>query len=136
MALLYEKETYHIIGACMNVNKALGSGFLESVYQEAVEKELKRLQIPYMRHKKLQLVFNGEFLDKFFVADLVCYNVLLVELKAAKYLTKSDSDQTINYLKSTHLCVGLLVNFGESSLKWKRFIHNPKLVIAPPCNPI
>ena len=131
MALLYENETYNIIGACINVHKVLGAGFLESVYQEALEKELKRLQIPYTRHKKLQIVFNGEFLDKFFVADLVCHNVIIVELKAAKYLTKSDSDQTINYLKSTNLCVGLLVNFGEPSLKWKRFIHNSTISLEP-----
>jgi len=101
MSLLYEQETYKIIGACMNVYKALGCGFLESVYQEAVEKELIRLHIPYIRHKKLQIVFNGEFLNKFFVADLVGYNVIIVELKATKYLSKSDSDQTINYLKIT-----------------------------------
>jgi len=131
MALLYEKETYNIIGACINVHKALGPGFLESVYQEALEKELKRLLIPYIRHKKLQIVFNGEFLDKFFVADLGCYNVIIVELKAAAYLTKIDSDQTINYLKSTNLCIGLLINFGERSLKWKRYIHSPNIIIEP-----
>lgn len=131
MALLYETETYKIIGACMNVHKALGPGFLESVYQEALEKELKRLQIPYLRHKRLQILFNGEFLNKFFVADLVCYDVLIVELKAASFLTKIDTDQTISYLKSTNLCVGLLVNFGEPSLKWKRFIRTPY-----PSNPL
>lgn len=131
MALLYEAETYKINGACMNVHKALGPGFLESVYQEALEKELKRLLIPLIRHKKLQIVFNCEFLDKFFVADLVCYDVIIVELKAACYLTKIDSDQTINYLKSTHLNVGLLVNFGEPSLKWKRFIRSQNIAKAP-----
>lgn len=131
MALLYEQETYQIIGACLNVHKALGPGFLESVYQEALEKELKRLQIPYIRHKKLQIVFNGEFLNKFFVADLVCYDVIIVELKAASFLTKIDSDQTINYLKSTNLCIGLLVNFGERSLKWKRFINSSKMIKTP-----
>ena len=124
MALLYENETYKIIGACMNVHKALGPGFLESVYQEALEKEFIRLNIPYIRHKKLQIVFNGEFLNKFFVADLVCFEVIIVELKASTYLSKIDSDQTINYLKTTDLCVGLLVNFGEPSLKWKRFINS------------
>lgn len=131
MALLYEDETYKIIGACMNVHKALGPGFLESVYQEALENELIRLNIPYVRHKKLQIIFNGKFLNKFFVADLVCFNVIIVELKASTYLTKIDADQTINYLKSTDLCVGLLVNFGEARLKWKRFIHSRHLSKAP-----
>ncbi|MGE5428758.1 MAG: GxxExxY protein [Methylococcaceae bacterium] len=130
MALLYEDETYKIIGACINVHKALGPGFLESVYQEALEKELIRLKIPYIRHKKLQIVFNGEFLNKFFVADLVCFDVIIVELKASQYLSKIDLDQTINYLKSTNLCVGLLVNFGESSLRWKRFINSRNITEA------
>lgn len=131
MALLYEDETYKIIGACMNVHKALGPGFLESVYQEALEKEFIRLNIPYIRHKKLRIVFNGEFLNKFFVADLVCFDVIIVELKASTYLTKIDSDQTINYLNTTNLCVGLLVNFGEPSLKWKRFISSRNISKAP-----
>lgn len=131
MALLYEDETYKIIGACMNVHKALGPGFLESVYQKALEKELKRLNIPYVRHKKLQIIFNGEFLNKFFVADLVCFDVIIVELKAATYLTKIDTDQTINYLKSTNLCVRLLVNLGEPSLKWKRFICSRNISKTP-----
>lgn len=131
MALVYEDETYKIIGACMNVHKALGPGFLESVYQEALEKELIRLNIPYIRHKKLQIVFNGVFLNKFFIADLVCFEVIIVELKASPFLTKIDSNQTINYLKSTDLQVGLLVNFGESSLKWKRFISSRNISKAP-----
>lgn len=131
MALLYENETYQIIGACMNVHKALGPGFLESVYQEALEKELQRIQISYNRHKKLQIVFNGEFLSKFFVADLVCYDAIIVELKAASFLSKTDSDQIVNYLKSTNLCIGLLVNFGERSLKWKRFINSSNMIKAP-----
>jgi GxxExxY protein len=121
MALQFEQETYRIIGACINVHKALGCGFLESVYQEALEKEMNRLQIPFIRHKKLRILFNGAPLDKYFVADFVCYDVIVLEIKAATFLHKSNSDQVINYLKSTNLSVGLLVNLGESSLKWKRF---------------
>ena len=113
MALLFEQETYKIIGACINVHKALGNGFLESVYQEALEKEMK----------KLHILFDGVPLDKFFVADFVCYDAIILEIKAATFLHQSNSDQVINYLKVTGLEVGLLVNFGESSLKWKRFIN-------------
>ena len=123
MALQFEHETFKVIGACMNVHKALGNGFLESVYQEALEKELKKLQIPFVLHKKLQILFDGTPLDKFFVADFVCYNIIILEIKAASFLSQRDSDQVINYLKATGLEVGLLVNFGESSLKWKRFIN-------------
>ena len=123
MALQFEQETYKIIGACMNVHKALGNGFLESVYQEALEKELRKLQIPFVRHKKLTILFDGELLDKFFVADFACYDSIILEIKATTFLNQRDSDQVINYLKATCLEVGLLVNFGESSLKWKRFIN-------------
>lgn len=123
MALLLEKETYKIIGACINVHKAPGCGFLESVYQEALEKEMRKLQIPFIRHKRLNIIFDGMPLDKFFVADFVCYDSIILETNAVIFLHKSDSDQTINYLNATGLTVGLLVNFGESSLKWKRFIN-------------
>jgi len=123
MALQFEQETYKIIGSCINVHKALGNGFLESVYQEALEKELKKLQIPFIRHKKLHILFNGTPLDKFFVADFACYDTIILEIKAANFLHQSNFDQVVNYLKATGLEVGLLVNFGESSLKWKRFIN-------------
>lgn len=125
MSLKLESETYKIIGACINVHKALGRGFLESVYQEALEKEMRTLNIPFIRQKKLQISFNGELLSKFFVADFVCYDVIILEIKAATFLHHSNSDQVINYLKATELEVGLLINFGESSLKWKRFINTP-----------
>lgn len=125
MALLYEHETFKIIGACMYIHKALGCGFLESVYQEALEKEMQKLQIPFVRHKKLQIFFDGAPLDKFFVADFVCYNAIILEIKAATFLHQSNSDQVINYLKATNFSIGLLINFGESSLKWKRFINTP-----------
>jgi len=128
MALLLEQETYTIIGACINVHKALGNGFLESVYQEALEKEMLRLQISFIRHQKLRILFNGTPLDKYFVSDFVCYDSIILEIKAATFLHKSNSDQVINYLKSTNSSVGLLVNFGESSLKWKRFVNTPKSV--------
>jgi GxxExxY protein len=126
MALQFEQETYKIIGACINVHKALGCGFLESVYQEALEKEMSRLQIPFVRHQKLRILFNGVPLDKYFVADFVCYDNIILEIKTAIFMHQSNSDQVLNYLKSTDSSVGLLVNFGEPSLKWKRFIHTPQ----------
>ena len=123
MALQFEHESFKVIGACMNVHKALGNGFLESVYQEALEKEFKKLQIPVVRHQKLQILFDGAPLDKFFVADFDCYNIIILEIKATSFLSQKDSDQVINYFKATGLEIGLLINFGESSLKWKRFIN-------------
>ena len=123
MTLLFENETHRIIGACMQVHKQLGCGFLESVYQEALEKEFLKLNIPYSRHKHLHILFDGKPLDKSFVADFVCYDTIILEIKGATFLHQINSDQVINYLKATGLEVGLLVNFGESSLKWKRFIN-------------
>jgi len=123
MTLLFENETHRIIGACMQVHKQLGCGFLESVYQEALEKVFLKQNIPYFRHKQLHILFDGKPLDKSFVADFVCYDTIILEIKAAVFLHQSNSDQVINYLKATGLEVGLLVNFGESSLKWKRFIN-------------
>lgn len=127
MSLILESETYKIIGACINVHRVLGCGFLESVYQEALEKEFTKIGIPFIRHKKLHVCYNGEQLDKFFVADFLCYDAVVIEIKAANFLHKSNFDQVINYLNATGLKVGLLVNFGESSLKWKRFINTPIL---------
>jgi len=123
MALLFEQETHKIIGACMQVHQKLGCGFLESVYQEALGIEFQKQQIPYIQHQKLQILFDGNPLSKFFVADFVCYNTIILEIKAAVFLHPDNSKQVINYLKSTNFTVGILVNFGESSLKWKRFIN-------------
>ncbi len=126
MELLFEKETYSIIGACIHVHKVLGNGFLESVYQEALEKEMKKLMIPFERQKRLHILFDGEPLEKFFVADFVCYHSIILEIKSSDFINKESSNQVINYLKATALPVGLLVNFGGSSLRWKRFINTPK----------
>ncbi len=121
--LLYESETYKIIGACMTVHKALGAGFLESVYQEALEKEFTKHIVPFVRHQKLNIIFNNEKLKKYFVADFVCYKKIIVELKAVSFLRQDDEKQLLNYLKATSMEVGLLVNFGQKSLVWKRIIN-------------
>ncbi len=121
--LLYEDETYKIIGACMTVHKNLGNGFLESVYQEALEKELTKAEVPFERQKRLHVYYDGQKLDKYFVADFVCYNKIILEIKAVSFLAQSLKQQVINYLKSTELQLGFLVNFGEKSLTWKRFIN-------------
>ena len=125
--LLYEEETYKIIGACMKVHKVLGAGFLESVYQEALEKEFTKLDIPFIRHQKLSIIYNGQKLKKYFVADFVCYEKIIVELKATTFLRQDDEKQLLNYLKATSFEIGLLINFGQSSLTWKRLINTPSV---------
>lgn len=111
------------MGACMEVHKKLGCGFLESVYAEALELEFKKGNIPYEREKKLPVFYDDQPLHKFFKADFVCYNSIIVELKATKYLVNADSEQTLNNIKATKVKLGLLVNFGTPSLTSKRFVN-------------
>ena len=120
--LVHEEKTYAIIGACYEVHKHLGNGFLEAVYAEALTKELCTRKIQHEREKVLEIRYKDFILDKKYVADLICYDVIIVELKAISGLTPQNEAQLINYLKATGLKVGLLVNFGEKSLKYKRFV--------------
>ena len=118
----FQKETYEIIGACFEVHKVLGCGFLEGVYQEALEIEFKRRGIPYEREKELPIDYKGEVLKKKYNADFVCYNEIIVELKALSELREDHMAQVLNYLKATKFELGLIFNFGERSLKYKRVI--------------
>ncbi|ETN95801.1 GxxExxY protein [Zhouia amylolytica] len=125
--LLFEDETYKIIGCCMSVHKELGPGFLESVYHEALGKEFYDNEVHFRTKDKLELYYKGEPMNKFFIADFVCYDKIILEIKASNFIHQSNEAQVINYLKSTNKVLGLLVNFGETSLKWKRFINtNPR----------
>lgn len=119
---IYWKECYEIIGACIEVHKELGCGFLESVYQEALEIEFRRRNIPYEREKELSIIYKGEPLKKKFYTDFVCYDKIIVETKACRELIEEHMSQTLNYLNATRHQVGLLFNFGERSLKYKRLI--------------
>ena len=110
--LLYKEECYEIQGAIFEVYKEIGAGFLESVYQECLEKELSRRAIPFQRQAEIGLAYKGESLQQYFVADLICFGSILVELKASKSLEPIHRAQVINYLKATGLRLGLLVNFG------------------------
>ena len=121
--ILFKHECYLIIGACMEVHKNLGSGFLESDYAEALEIEFKKKAIPFEREKKLPVIYNNEPLKKYFKADFVCYHAIILELKATKYLIDMDSQQTLNNIKATKFKLGLLINFGTPSLTSKRIIN-------------
>ena len=121
--LKYEEETGKILNACMEVHKELGNGFLEPVYQEALEEEFKLQHIPYEREKLLNIIYKGKKLTKEYFADFVCYGNIIVELKAVTNLVKAHKSQVINYMKATNSEIGLLINFGENSLKWERISH-------------
>lgn len=118
--ILFKEESYKIIGACMEVHKKLGAGFLESVYAEALELEFKKMRIPYEREKKLIVYYDTQPMKKYFKADFVCYDSIIIELKATKFLTEADKRQTINNVKATQFKLGLLINFGSPSLTYKR----------------
>jgi GxxExxY protein len=121
--ILFKDESYLIIGACMEVHKKLGSGFLESVYSEALELELIKVNVPYEREKKLPVFYDNRPLKKYFRADFVCFNSIIIELKATKFLTDADIHQTVNSVKATQYKLGLLINFGTPSLTSKRIVN-------------
>lgn len=121
--ILFKVESYNIIGACINVHKKLGPGFLESVYSEALEIEFKSAEIPYEKEKKLPVFYDEKPLNKYFRADFVCYNSIIIELKATKFLIEADRKQTLNNIKATNFRLGLLINFGTPSLTYKRIVN-------------
>ena len=116
-------QSYAVIGACMAVHRELGSGFLEAVYQEALEIEFDLRDIPYIREKKLSVFYKGEVLEKSYFADFICFDEIIVELKALSNLEGAHEAQIINYLKATNYQLGLLINFGQFSLQQKRVIN-------------
>ena len=122
--LLLRDEVYSIVGAAIEVHKELGFGFLEAVYQEAMEIELKKRNIPYEAQMPLNISYKGQTLKKGYVADFICFGQIIVEIKALEHLSGRDEAQLLNYLKASAFRVGLLINFGNSpKLEWKRFIH-------------
>jgi GxxExxY protein len=120
-AFLFKDETYAIIGAAMEVHKQLGCGYLEAVYQEAFEIELKLQRINYSREQPLIIEYKGYTLKKQYIPDFICYEKIIIELKALSELNGEHEAQVLNYLKATGYKVGLLINFGETSLKYKRY---------------
>ena len=105
----------------MHVYNTLGPGFLEAVYQEALELELAKRNIPYEREKELSICYNGVVLKQTYRADFVCYGNIIVELKAVAHLDDTHRSQVFNYLKATGYKLGLLLNFGnEDGLEFER----------------
>lgn len=120
--LILADLTYKIIGACMEVHSQVGCGFLEPVYQEALEREFKERNIFFEKEKLQEIYYKGNMLTKKYVADFICFGKIIVELKALSKLTSDHEAQLLNYLKATGFELGLLVNFGTRKLEYKRLI--------------
>ena len=124
--ILFKEESYRIIGACFEVYKEMGSGFLEAVYQECLRIEFTEQGIPFVEKPLLALFFKGGELEKKYEPDFVCFDEIIVEVKAVKQLTDDFRAQVINYLKSTKKQLGLLVNFGHHpKLEHERYLNKP-----------
>jgi GxxExxY protein len=111
--LVFKDESYAIQGAIFEVYREMGCGFVESVYQECLEKELSARGIPFEAQKELRLHYKAEALRQAFKPDLICYGKIIVELKAVRELASEHTAQALNYLKATGMTLGLLVNFGS-----------------------
>ena len=122
--LLLKDEVFAIVGAAIEVHRELGHGFLEPVYQEALQIELEARGIPFQAQSPLRIAYKGELLQKAYFPDLVCYGQLIVELKVLHRLAGSEEAQLLNYLKATGMRVGILINFGfPGMMQWKRFVR-------------
>ncbi len=126
--LIYPSESYAIIGCLMTVHRELGCGFLEAVYQEALAREFTEVGIPFKREVPLQIKYKGQPLLKEYVADFVCYDSIIVELKAVSKISDLHKCQVKNYLKATGYKLGILANFGEMSLETARVCNSNNLM--------
>jgi GxxExxY protein len=111
--LLYKDECYEIYGCIYAVNKKLGTGFLEAVYQEALEIELRKKNIPFVSQQELEILYDGIPLVNKYVADLVCYGKIIIELKAVSKINNQHKAQLMNYMATTGYKLRLLVNFNS-----------------------
>ena len=120
--LLYKEECFSIVGLCMKIHGKLGKGFKEVVYKDALEIELKNNKILYEREKRFNVSYEDVTLPHYFIADFLVYESIILEIKAASHVHPDNFKQTLNYLKSSQIKLGLLINFGENRLNFQRIV--------------
>ena len=120
--IVFKNESYMIMGACFAVHSELGCGFLENVYQEALSKELILRKIPFKKEAKLDIIYRNEYLDKKYFAYFICYEKIILEIKACESISDKHVAQVLNYLSATNFKLGIIINFGSTSLTYKRVV--------------
>jgi GxxExxY protein len=124
MELIFKEEVYAIVGAAIEVHRIFGPGFLEPIYQEAMEIESTERRLPYVTQPVLQIRYKEYVLKKEYMPDFIFYDQIIVEIKALDRLSGREEAQILNYLKATGYKVGVLINFGSHpKLEWKRFVY-------------
>ncbi len=126
MPPVQDNQTFAIIGAAFRVHQALGCGFLEKVYHDALEVEFRHTKIPYEREKTIAIHYRNVRLGEPYYADFLCYGDVIVELKAIRKLNKIEEAQVLHYLRATHCTRALLINFGQPNLQIIRFVNGYK----------
>jgi len=122
--ILFKEESYRIMGACFEVHNVMGNGFLEPVYQECLQIEFGLQAIPFYQKRELDLRYKSQRLEQKYIPDFVCFDQIIVEIKAVDALCDAHRSQVINYLHATGFRLGLLVNFGaHPKLEYERFAH-------------
>jgi len=121
--LIFKDEAYKIIGFCFEVYNELGSGFLEAVYQEALSIEFQKQAIPFIAQAEMNVFYKGIQLKKKYFPDFLCFDEIVLEIKAETNLSPADEAQLLNYLKGTKKPLGLLVNFGAEKLQYKKYAN-------------
>lgn len=120
--LYLKEECYKIIGCAMEVHRELGNGFLEAVYQEALSREFDTQNVSYRSQEVLDIFYKEVLLEKKYISDFICYGKIIIELKTVNKLKSEHYAQVLNYLKATNCKLGLLINFGATSLEYKRIV--------------
>lgn len=123
--IIYKNESYFVIGLCMDIHNELGKGFSEAVYSDALEIELKSNGVPFQKEVKFDIIYKGEKLKHHYYADYLVDDKFILELKAVEKISNSHIKQTLNYLAASKMQLGLIINFGEDSLSYKRVILQP-----------